>query len=463
MTTLHLRLTYAVLLGAALAFALLQAMVMPVLPTIQDHLGTDSRQVAWVVSSYLLASAVATPLVGRLGDVLGRKRVLVAALCTLAVGSLAAAYAPNLGLMVAARVLQGVGAGVVPLSIGIVRDEFPAHRIPAAVGTIAALTGIGAGVGLVLAGPLIDLLGYRSLFLVPMGLTAATAVLAALVLRESPRQAGTVSWLPAPFLSLAVTALILATIQGGAWGWADPRMLGLYAATVGFGICWVVAERHAERPLIDLDMLKRPAVRSVNLVTFLLGFVMFGVYAYVPQFLQAPRSTGYGFGASVTMSGLVMAPMAACVFVGGVTAARASARFGPRLVILTASAVMALSLVVLLAARTQLWQIGSTLAVYGVALGVNLAAVSMAVVLAVSAKLTAVASAVNVNMRTIGGAIGAAMIATVITAGVEPGGPPAESGYLIAFATLAVIVAVASVLALTIPGNGDREPLAAVA
>src|SRR5690606_32805324 len=104
------------------------------------------------------------------------------------------------------------------------------------------------------------------------------------------------------------------TTQGTAWGWADPRVLGLYAATVGLGAAWVALERRAKDPVIDLGLLTLPAVRSANVVSFLLGLTMFGVYSYVPQLLQTPQSTGYGLGASVTASGLVLAPMAAFVF-----------------------------------------------------------------------------------------------------------------------------------------------------
>ncbi|MDN5856643.1 MAG: MFS transporter, partial [Actinomycetia bacterium] len=295
MTTGFRRLgTYVVLMSAVTAFALLQAMVIPVLPAIQNELGTDARSVAWVVSAYLLAAAVATPIVGRVGDVYGKKLVLVIVLALLSLGSLAAAYAPNLELMVASRVVQGVGGGVMPLSLGIVRDEFAADRTSAAVGTLAALGGIGASVGLVLAGPLVDLLGYRSLFLVPMALTAATAAVALAVVPRSARGSGAISWLPAPFLSVSVAAFLLATTQGTAWGWLDPRVLGLYASALALGTAWIRLEHRAENPVIDLAMMMLPAVRSANVVSFLLGVAMFGVYSYVPQLLQTPHSTGYG-------------------------------------------------------------------------------------------------------------------------------------------------------------------------
>lgn len=450
-STLRRRATYSVLMAAVTAFALLQAMVIPVLPAIEDALDTDSRSVAWVVSAYLLAAAVATPIVGRIGDMYGKKTVLVVVLSLLSVASLIAAYAPSLEVMVAARVLQGVGGGVMPLSLGVVRDEFSGEQTSAAVGTLAALGGIGASLGLVLAGPLVDLLGYRSLFLVPMAFTAVTAVLAALVVPRSAREPGTISWLPAPFLSISVAAFLLATTQGTAWGWADPRVLGLYAATVGLGAAWVALERRAKDPVIDLGLLTLPAVRSANVVSFLLGLTMFGVYSYVPQLLQTPQSTGYGLGASVTASGLVLAPMAAFVFIGGVIAARLTRMFGPRRVALFTSLAMALTLLALVVAHSSLWEIAAILTVYGFALGVNLATLSTLVVVSVPPARTAVASAVNFNVRNIGGAVGAAAMATVVTAALMAGGSPRESGYLAGFTLLAGTMVLAGLLALTIP------------
>ncbi|WP_370617748.1 MFS transporter [Mumia sp. Pv 4-285] len=454
--------TYAVLMAAVTAFALLQAMVIPVLPAIQHALGADARSVSWVVSAYLLSAAVATPLIGRVGDVYGKKQVLVAVLAVLSIASLVAAYAPSLEVMIAARVLQGVGGGVMPLSLGIVRDEFSAERTSAAVGTLAALGGIGASVGLVLAGPLVELLGYRALFLAPMTLTAITAVVAAVAVPRSPSGSGSLSWLPAPFLSIGVAAFLLATTQGTAWGWLAPRTLGLYATSVVFGALWIRLERRAEHPVIDLDMLRLPDVRSANVVSFLLGLAMFGVYSYVPQLLQTPRGTGYGLGATVSESGLVLAPMAVCVFLGGIVAARLTRRFGPRRVVTGASLVMSLALLTLVAARSQTWEIALTLTAYGFALGINLAALSTVVVVAVDAGRTAVASAVNFNVRNIGGAVGAALMATVVTAGLRADGVPRESGYTVGFVVLAVTMLCASVLAMTLPRDRAHLPSAQV-
>ena len=443
--------TFTVLVVAATAFALLQAMVIPVLPEIQRSLDTDPRSVTWVVSAYLLSAAIATPVLGRLGDAVGKKPLLLVALSALAVGSLGAALAPNIGVMTAARVLQGLGGGVMPLAFGIVRDEFPAERVPSAVGVLAALGGIGASVGLVLAGPIVDLLGYRWLFLLPMIAIAATAVAALVVVRPSPTRADPISWAPAPFLAGALATFVLATTNASAWGWTSPRTLGLYALALALGALWIRFESRARHPLIDLRMMTIPAVRSGNAVSFLLGFAMFAVYAFVPQFLQAPTTTGYGFGATVTESGLLLLPLASAVFLGGLVAARLVRRAGSRAVVFACSVVIAACLVVVAWGHTATWQLATTLAVYGVALGVALASLATLVVVSVPASQSAVAGAVNFNLRNIGGSVGTAVMATVVTARLDGTGVPLESGYTAGFVLLAVSMVVATALAAAIP------------
>lgn len=443
--------TYNVLIVAATSFALLQAMVIPVLPEIQRQLVTDARSVAWVVSAYLLSASVATPLIGRLGDAVGKRSMLILTLALLSAGSLLAAFAPDIRVMTAARVLQGVGGGVMPLSFGIVRDEFPPERASARLGALAALGGIGASIGLVLAGPIVDVLGYRWLFLLPMIVTAVTAVAAAGIVPPSPTRAGPVSWIPAPFLAVALAAFVLATTQATEWGWTATRTLALYAISMVAAAIWMRLESRVRFPLIDLRMMSIPAVLSGNVVSFLLGFAMFGIYAYVPQLAQAPTSTGYGFGAGVTESGLLLLPMASAVFLGGLVAAKLVQRAGSRRVVMLSSVVIAACLAVVASIHGDAHGLVAVLAIYGFALGIALAALSVLIVVAVPATQSAAAGGVNVNLRNIGGAVGTAVMATTVTAGIGEDGYPLEVGYTTGFAILAATMVVAAALAAMIP------------
>ena len=182
----HYQVTFAVLAMGVAAFALLQSLVIPVLTTVQHQLHTTQGTVTWVLTAYLLSASVMTPILGRVGDMIGKERVFVATLVALAVGSLLAAVAPSIGVMIVARVIQGVAGGMIPVAFGIIRDEFPADKVPGAIGALASLTAVGGGLGIVLAGPIVNALDYHWLFWLPMILTVIAAVSAVLFVPESP-------------------------------------------------------------------------------------------------------------------------------------------------------------------------------------------------------------------------------------------------------------------------------------
>ena len=218
--------TFAVLAVAASSFALLQSLIVPVLATIQVEFDTSQTTVTWVLTAYLLSASICTPLLGRIGDVVGKVRMLVIALVVLSLGSLAAALAPSIGWLIAARALQGVGGGVLPLSFGIIRDEFRG-RMTMALSVIASLTAVGFGVGIVVAGPIVDTFGYQGLFWLPMVVTLVAAAAALLFVPESPvRTPARLPVGPALLLAGWLVALLIALSEGNQWGWTsapDPR------------------------------------------------------------------------------------------------------------------------------------------------------------------------------------------------------------------------------------------------
>jgi MFS family permease len=308
-TRTDFRLTFAVLCAGVMVFSLLQSMVNPVLPTIQAALDTDQRTVTWLLTAYLLSASVFTPIIGRIGDKVGKERMLVAALGALAVGSLIAALAPTIEVLILARVVQGVGGGVLPLTFGIIRDEFPSDRVAGAIGTAAALLAVGGALGLVVAGPLVAALSYHWLFWLPMLLTTVAGVAAWLFVPASPvRTEGRIDVRAAVLLSGWLVCLLLPVSQGRDWGWTSPLSLGLLAASALLCALWVRTEVRSDAPLIDMRMMRIPAVWTTNLVSLLFGVGMYAGYAFLPQFLQTPERAGYGFGASVTVSGLLLLP-----------------------------------------------------------------------------------------------------------------------------------------------------------
>ncbi|MCW2525861.1 MAG: transporter, partial [Pseudonocardiales bacterium] len=253
--------TFAVLAVGVGAYSMLQSLVTPVLPTIQAALHTSQTNVTWVLTAYLLSASVFTPILGRLGDMTGKKRMFVVAMFALAVGSLLAAIATSLPLMIVARIIQGVGGGVLPLAFGIIRDEFPPARTSSAIGSLAALTAVGGGAGIVIAGPIVDALDYHWLFWLPLILISAAMVAAHFLVPESPvRSPGRINWLTAFLLSAWLVALLLAVSQGHTWGWTSPKVLILLVLAVVIAVVWVIAESRSDNPLIDMKMMRIPAV-----------------------------------------------------------------------------------------------------------------------------------------------------------------------------------------------------------
>ncbi|WP_222268114.1 MFS transporter [Modestobacter marinus] len=454
----HHDVTFAVLATGVVAFGLLQSLVTPVLPTLQEELHTNQADVTWIMTAYLLSASIFTPIMGRLGDMTGKKRMFVVALVALAVGCLVAALAEDLTVMIVARVVQGVGGGMLPLAFGIIRDELPGHRIAGAIGTISAMIAVGAGAGLVLAGPIVDVLDHTWLFWLPLIVLAVATLAAVFLVPESPvRTEGRINWAAALLLAGWLVALLLPVSQAPSWGWGSPRVLVLLAVAVVLAGGWVVVESRATHPLVDMRMMRIRAVWANNLVALLVGVAMYAAFAFLPQFVQTPPTAGYGFGASVTESGLMNLPQTVTSFVLGLMAGRIAARVGSKASLVAGVLVGGLGYLLFALVHDERWEIYASSAVIGAGFGLVFAAMSNLVVAAVPPHQTGVASGMNANIRTVGGAIGAAVTASVITAHAGPTGLPTEGGYVLGFLVLAAAMLLAALAALLIPGV-PRDP-----
>jgi MFS family permease len=440
------------------SYSLLQSLIAPVLPVLQTDLRSTQSTVTWVLTAYLLSASVFTPIVGRVGDIIGKKKVLVAVLVVLAVGSILAALATSIGVLIAARVIQGVGGGVIPLSFGIVRDEFPPDKVVGTIGVLASLLAAGGGAGLVLAGPIVRIFDYHWLFWIPGVLVAAAALATHFVVPESPgRRAGRMSLWPAVPLSGWLVALLLAISKAPSWGWASGRVLGLLLlAVVLFGV-WVTVERRTLYPLIDMRMMRLPAVWTTNLVALLFGVGMYAVLAFLPGFVQTQRSAGYGFGSTITQAGLILLPLAAMMFIFGGLSGRLSARFGASRVLVLGSSMCVVPYLALGLAHEHVWEVSAAMALLGAGFGLAFSAMSNIVVDSVPSHQTGVASGMNANIRTIGGSIGVAVMASIVTSTTLPGGLPTEAGYTAGFVMLAAVTVLAALAGLLIPQTHIRR------
>jgi MFS family permease len=445
-------LTLAVLALGVASFSLLQSLVIPVLPTIQEAVGTTQAAITWMLTGYLLSAAAFTPILGRLGDMVGKRRVLIGALLVLAAGCALAAVATSVTGLVVARVIQGAGGGVVPLAFGMIRDEFPDEKVAGSIGLIAGLGSAGLGIGIVLAGPLVQLLDYHWLFWLPMIMNLAAAGGAWIAVPESTvRAGGRVNWVAAALLTSWLVALLLGVTRAPAWGWTSPATLGLFGIALLLAAVWVLLEGRSAHPLIDMGMMRIRGVWTTNLVALLIGFGMYASFAFLPAFLQTPATSGFGFGVTVTESGFLLLPQAAAATVLGLSAGRLAQRFGSKMLLLAGAASAAAGFLVLALAHDHVGAIYATTLMLGTGFGLSFSAMSNLIVASVAADQTGVASGMNANIRTIGGALGAAVMASLVTGHAAPDGSPAEEGYVIGFFMLAGALAVAVVVSVFVP------------
>jgi EmrB/QacA subfamily drug resistance transporter len=437
---------------------MLQSLVVPALPTLQHDLHTTPTGVTWIFTAYLLAASVATPIAGRLGDMFGKKRTLVVVLAGLAAGTLLAALATTLPVMIGARAIQGLGGAIFPLAFGIVRDEFPRERVAGGIALISGLLGIGGGLGIVLAGPILAHLDYHWLFWIPLGVITLTTFATVLIVPESPLRApGTVNWAGATLLSLWLICLLVGISEAPTWGWLSARTLGLIGASAVLAAAWIRAETRSPSPLVDMRMMRLRGVWTTNLAGFLIGFGMYSAFVLIPQFVQTPTTNGYGFGSSVTQAGLFLIPSTMMMLVAAPLSGRLSGRFGSKVPLILGATFTMLAFVLLAVAHTQHWQIYLASLLLGTGVGFAFASMSNLIVEAVRPDQTGVATGMNAVMRTIGGAMGGQVAASILAANLLADGVPSEHGYTVSFVIMALALGSGVAASVAVPGRKNHH------
>lgn len=410
-----------------------------------------------MLTGFLLSASIATPIIGKLGDLYGRGRVLTGVLVVFALGGVVNALAPTIEVLVAGRIMQGVAAGVFPLSFGIVRDTSPPERVPRDLSLLSAVFGVGGGIGLPMSGVIVDnydvsVMFWISLLALPVAV-AAYRLIPVYRAETRPR----IDWAGALLLSAALGSLLLGVSQAGTWGWGSPVTLGLIAGGLALVAVWIGVEGHVPDPLIELRVLRERAVAATNVTAMLVGLGMFAGFLLIPQFAQTPESTGYGFGLSVTGSGLLLLPSALTQLVAGPVAARIGVQVGFRRVLAIGTTLSAASFVLLAAAHGSL----TVFVVAGVLLGAGISfafsAMANLVVAAAPAGQVGITTGINTVMRTVGGAFGSAVSTAIVTASVlSRTGLPSEGAYTLAFGCAAVIAVCATGVALLVPRHVEE-------
>ncbi|MGW6695864.1 MFS transporter [Rhodococcus sp. NPDC054953] len=431
------------------AFSLMQTLVVPALPTIGRDLGATAQGTGWILTAFLLAGAVLSPVVGNLGDRFGHRRVLLAAVLVFAAATLVAAAAPNLGVLLAARVVQGVSTATFPLALALARDLLTGRQLATAFGWIPGMVGLGAGIALVLGGVVVDALSWRWLFVVAAALIVASAAAVAVSVPRggSPRAAGSTDWPGTILLTAGLVGVLLAVSQGGAWGWASPSTIGVGAAGLVLLGLLIRVELRSAAPVVDVRTFRHGALALVSVLTVVIGFVPYVCYVALPLLLQAPTSTGYGQGMSVTVSAVTMLPSAVMVFVGGRVTPALVARCGGGGTAVIAAAVMAVGAAGLALWPTT-WGVVVGFAVFGIGNGIGYAICAQLVVALSPAAETAAAVGLNSVVRTVGSAAAAPVVTAVLAMGAVAGHPAYPYSLAFWVAAAASLVGVAAAVAL---------------
>ena len=442
----------AVLSLGGIAYALLQSLVVPALPQIQDSLHTSESAVGWVLTAFLLSASVTTPIVGRLGDIYGKERLLMIVLVLLAVGTLISAVASSLGLMLLGRVVQGVGGGIFPLAFSIIRDELPRERVAGGIGLVSSLLGIGGGAGVVFAGVVTENLSYHWLFWFPLAMIVVTALLTWRHIPESPvKTPAEINYKAAGLMTLGISATLLAITETSTWGWGSPKTLGLLAGGLLLIGAWVREELRSREPLVDMRMMAIRGVWTTNTVAFLIGVGMYSSFVLLPQFVQEPTSTGYGFGASATVAGLFLLPATIAITVVGQMAGRIERRIGSRGALIGGAGFALAAYALLVIDRSAEVDVYVAAALLGIGIGLSFSAMANLIVENVRQDQTGVATGMNAVTRTLGGAFGGQVAATLLAGSLAASGLPTDHGFELAFAMCLVALVAALGFAIAVP------------
>jgi MFS family permease len=445
----------------ALDLGLEQFMILPILPAVQRAYGSPITTVAWLQTAYLLAAVAAIPLFGRLGDMYGKRRLLLLAIAAFAAGSLVCALAGSVGGLIAGRAVQGLGAGLGPLAIGIARDRAPRGRAPLWIGLLIATAGAGSAVGLLTGGLLAEHASVAAIFWLLFGVAAVLFAGVVVLVPETPRGASTrPDWVGSVLLVGALVSFLLAVSKANAWGWGSTKVVILIVGAVILLFAFVAYERSAAAPLIDMRLLARRPAWSANLVAFAMGFALFIAGLVVPQVATLPSASGYGLGLTYTQTGLVLLPGALAIVVGGWGAGVLVGRLGARTVVGVGALSAATGYAVLAAADRSVAVVVIGNVPVGLGIGLVFSALTNLVVHSVDQSRTSAFAATTAVTRSTGAALGTQIAAAIVISAGVVGQFPGEQGFTGAF-VLGLIAAVVALGATAVIPAPSGDPLVA--
>ncbi|MDJ0333920.1 MFS transporter [Salinibacterium sp. G-O1] len=454
------RVIIATLAGAGLVVSFMQTLVIPIYPRLPGLLDAQPADVSWVLTATLLSAVISTPISGRLGDMFGKRRILLLLLAILVGGSIICAISSTLIPLVIGRAFQGIGIGVVPLGISILRDVIHPRNLGGAVALVSATLGVGGAVGLPLAATIAEFADWHWLFVLATALGLVAIVAVAMVIPVSTlRTGGAFDYPGAVGLAIGLFGIIMAVSKGAEWGWLSPLTLTLLLGGVLVLIGWGVFELRSKNPLIDLRVASRRAVLLTNLASIAVGFAFFVVNASLPLVLEAPVATGYGLGLPLILASLCLMPLGLVMFFMSPVAARLSAARGARTSLILGSAIVAAGFILAIFFLDQVWHVILVSTITGIGVGFAYAAMPTLIMQSVPPHETAAANGLNSVMRTLGSTFSATLVGVILATHVvvtDGGEVPTREGFGWVFVMGATVVLIGLMISLFIPQRVQR-------
>lgn len=406
----------------------------PLLPTIVvvDHVSLGDSQ--WALTISLLIGAVATPVLGRLSDGRWRKQVILGAVLAVFIGCVLAALPAGFVPLLLGRGLQGVGLGLVPLTIAIARDALPTKQAGSAIALLGVTTAVGIGVGYPVAGIITQYLGLDATFGFGAIISGLAFVLALIILpASSDHPTHRVDVVGTILLSASVTGLLIVLAEGQSWGWESTLLLTVALISLVLLVGWVWYELRTPHPLVDLRLLRHRSVLAANSTILLVGIGIYPLLSLVVRFVQTPPSTGYGFGASVIIAGTMLVPFSLASFVASKVAVPVARRTSPELVVALSCIVLLATMGSFLVAHDTLWEILTVMGLAGFGVGCVFASNPLQIIRGVPAQETGSAMSFYQVLRAVGFSAGSALSATVLVIYIPAGHAlPTITGYNVA-------------------------------
>lgn len=449
----------AVLALAGLSSAFMFTLVVPIQAKLPELLHASREDTAWVVTATLLAAAVVTPIAGRLGDMFGKRRVVLALLATLVAGSLVAALSGEIVGLIIGRALQGAVTGVVPLGISILRDVLHRDRVDGAIALISATLGVGGALGMPISALVTQHADWHALFWMSAGIGAVVFLLVVWVVPVSVlRTGGRFDYVGAAGLAVGLTGILLTISRGNEWGWTSPATLACGLGGLAMLLVWGWYELRIAEPLLDLRVAARRPVLLTNIASVAMGFALFSSNIAYPQLLELPPPAGLGL--SLLAASLVIMPSGLVMMILSPYSGRLARTAGPRLLLVFGSIALILAYGFSLLFSTEVWHILVANILIGVGIGFGFAAMPMLIMRSVPQSETGASNGLNALFRSLGTSSAAAAVGAVLATmstmqdGVQV---PTREAFQLTFVLGITAATIALVFTLFIPQRPAEE------